>query len=154
MQVSKSHAEPWNVVALYSELKGRKFTAINFVKKALSLNDQHAPSYVLRGNLFLGIGEAEKALEDFTRAHELAPEYGTFQGMETLLVVYVKEIIPFFSGLITANLKLERYNEALAMAMKCRELMPKNPKAITLLASVISHSSDSFAKVTHIGSES
>lgn len=82
LSIDKSRPEPWNTVAMYTDMKGQKARALQFVEKAVSLDDQHVVSFIIKGNILLSMGKYEVAIQSYKRAHSLRHHMSIFQGPE------------------------------------------------------------------------
>ena len=84
ISVSPFRPETWVAVALYSDLKGEKDKAVEFLDKAISLNRRHVYAYHLKGSLLLELNRAEDAATAHFKGYMLKCELVAFEGNYTV----------------------------------------------------------------------
>jgi len=127
LDVSQERPEPWLVMSRYCEMKGDIARALTLADKAIKLRPRHANSYLLKGGLLLGSKPSE-ALQAISTAYEILPDMDSVRGVTEAY-----------------NLQ-KRPNEALALAKEVLQKYPKNPRALTLIGSMLTHRPDSRDK--------
>jgi anaphase-promoting complex subunit 7 len=92
--------------------------ALGYADRALRLDDRHAASHVIKGQLCLRLKRADAAVGAFKKALALSPSMRSY------------------SGLVAGYLLLNRQKEALSAAKEALRLMPDSPHALALLGDV------------------
>eukprot|EP00939_MAST-03C_sp_MAST-3C-sp1_P000687 g687.t1 len=87
LEANEARPEPWNSVALYSDLKGDIAKSIEFANQGISLAPRRVFSHVLAGSLQLYRNDASEAEKTFLRASDLNQQ--SFLALKGLLNVYL-----------------------------------------------------------------
>ena len=58
------------------------FCCLSIDVQAVSLDDQHVVSFIIKGNILLSMGKYEVAIQSYKRAHSLRHHMSIFQGPE------------------------------------------------------------------------
>ncbi|KAL1923693.1 uncharacterized protein VTP21DRAFT_8673 [Calcarisporiella thermophila] len=120
--------EPWLAMARYCELKQDTDKALLFAEKAISLNEKHVPSYITKGTLLITTHQFTEANFVYRKAYRLSQSFEVYQGLVDTLI------------------GLRRTQEAYNLAQEIMEVMPTNPRALTLYGIVLSQNAESRDK--------
>jgi len=127
--------------------------ALGYFKKAIEANPRCAPAFLSSGEVSLVLGENARAREYFQKALKLNPRYADpYIGMGDLALEekdkkaafdYYQKAIALkrnassaWSGLAVLRLKEGKKKDACRLALKARELDPRNPHHAILLAEI------------------
>ena len=125
MATSPDRPETWVCAALYADEKQNKDRAIQYVDKAIKMNARHVTAHLVKGFITLSLGSADQAIKSYVIAHEIE-----------------KRELSAYQGLVEAYLATQKFREALLTAKEAMDLMPRNPKALTMVGMVLSHSTE------------
>ncbi|KAI9021118.1 hypothetical protein DFJ74DRAFT_707086 [Hyaloraphidium curvatum] len=129
MRITELRPEPWVAMARFCEMKADdpekaleyRERAGYFVDKALQLDRRNVEAHCLKGFLALQKGRPNDAVTSFRE------------------VYFISKELPVYQGLMESYLALDRYKEALAITSEAAAMMPRHPRAKTLLGVVLSH---------------
>jgi anaphase-promoting complex subunit 7 len=130
--VDSNRPQTWVAVALYSDLKGEKEKAIAFLDKAIALDKRHVPSYHLKGQLLLQLGQPEHAVRAHWKGYSLRKD------------------MTAFSGLVKSYLRIPKYKEALCSAKEAMKSFPYSAQALTLVGEVLIQIQDGKEKAKRV----
>lgn len=121
--------ETWVAVALYNDHTGQKEKALEYVERALSLDDNHIGAHIVKSRVLFSIAETDSAVLSYRKAYQIR-----------------KGDMAVFEGLVEAYLAASEFKQALLTAKEALQLMPRNSKALTLVGLVLSHSPEGQEK--------
>eukprot|EP00462_Mataza_sp_D1_P010085 CAMPEP_0175163916 /NCGR_PEP_ID=MMETSP0087-20121206/26065_1 /TAXON_ID=136419 /ORGANISM="Unknown Unknown, Strain D1" /LENGTH=492 /DNA_ID=CAMNT_0016452773 /DNA_START=39 /DNA_END=1517 /DNA_ORIENTATION=- len=121
--------ETWTVVGLYCEATGNKEKALQYANKAVEINSRHYGAHLIRGCLCSSIGQYDEAARSYRQAQQIN-----------------KLDLTALEGLVETYLAKSEFKQALLTAKQALQLMPRNPKALTLVGLVLSHSCEGREK--------
>jgi membrane associated rhomboid family serine protease/tetratricopeptide (TPR) repeat protein len=119
--------------------------------KALSINPRYAPAYLATGDVYLVLGKKDEAREYFQKTIEITPKYSeAYTGLGNLALLekdkknailnyqkaiqYKRNSAAAWSGLALLRLSEGNRKEAYKLALKARELDPRNPRQAIMVA--------------------
>jgi tetratricopeptide (TPR) repeat protein len=129
LAVDRHRPETWTTLALAAKKRGDRGRALSMVKRALQLDPCHGWAQLLLALLLYEDQQFAEASRSFRAARLISPES-----------------YPAYKGLVVSALKLERPDEARALAEEMRRRMSSNPRAIALYGEVI-HSVTGNARI-------
>lgn len=128
--VDETKAQTWSVLALYADQTGQKEQALKYVDKAIYIDNDHIGSYIVKGFLALSSKEHnEEAVKAYNRAYQID-----------------KINMCVLQGLVESFLAVSKFRQALQTAKEALQKMPRNPRALTLIGKVCSHSKEGRPK--------
>eukprot|EP01116_Phalansterium_solitarium_P013953 TRINITY_DN31419_c0_g1_i1.p1 TRINITY_DN31419_c0_g1~~TRINITY_DN31419_c0_g1_i1.p1 ORF type:complete len:542 (-),score=190.00 TRINITY_DN31419_c0_g1_i1:63-1688(-) len=116
--------EAWVATALYAECQGQKDQAMDYVDRALELDERHVLALLLKANVLLAKGQLDSAAATFRRASA------------------VRKDLVSFAGLARCHLLAGRVKDALLTAADARRVFPQSAGATALVGMVMSHVPD------------
>lgn len=128
---NRDQPETWVAVAMYHDMTGQKDTALADLKRALDLKPTHLGAHIVKSQVLFAMGDGAAAVQTYLRAYEID-----------------KHHLAVFEGLVEAYLSASEFKQALFTAKEALQLMPRNPKALTLVGRVLSHSPEGQEKAT------
>eukprot|EP00036_Acanthoecidae_sp_10tr_P013001 CAMPEP_0206289218 /NCGR_PEP_ID=MMETSP0106_2-20121207/2006_1 /ASSEMBLY_ACC=CAM_ASM_000206 /TAXON_ID=81532 /ORGANISM="Acanthoeca-like sp., Strain 10tr" /LENGTH=483 /DNA_ID=CAMNT_0053719771 /DNA_START=30 /DNA_END=1481 /DNA_ORIENTATION=+ len=139
LQVDKNRIEPWLALARYYQLLSEncldelqatkhKKQGLMVVERASQICANHDELHMVRGTLLLALDRPRDASLNFRSAYKLNRDFAAYQG---LVMCYIAE---------------GRMKEAYQIALDARRQLSMNPRAITLLGSVIKRSGENNDK--------
>jgi anaphase-promoting complex subunit 7 len=116
-----SHAHTWTAMAVYSDMKAvDNEKTVRYLERAIQLNDQNVTALMLKALLQKADGHFERALQTYRRVAALN-----------------RGEMEVYEGMVHCYLALDRLGEAIVQAKELFKLSPKDPKVLTLSASVL-----------------
>jgi anaphase-promoting complex subunit 7 len=128
MAIDSWRPEAWVSASKYWELKGDNDKSMELVDKALQIDARHNEAHLHKGHLHAKSLRHDQALLSFRRAYSCRKDMRAFQ------------------GLVKAYVASQKYKEALQAAKEALMLMPRNPKALTLVGMVLSQTPEGQEK--------
>ena len=120
--------------ALYADMTDDKTKALKYLEKAIYLQKNHTMAYIVKGLVYLSMNQAEDAIKAYRRANKLDPRVlATYQGL--------------VKSYLSARNPQPQFKQALVTAKEALILMPQNPKALTLVGTVLANSNEGKIKV-------
>jgi anaphase-promoting complex subunit 7 len=109
--------------------------ALEYIRKACVIAPNHSLAHCVHGYLLLG---TSGGIYFFTASH--APQFDAALDAFRRAYAIDKRDLNVFQGIVDAHLGAGRFKDALFASKEALQRAPKNPKALTLVGSVLGHS--------------
>lgn len=129
LTISDRSPETWIASALYLESTNQKDRALQCADKAIILNPRHVNALLVKGYLLVSVGQSDQAVKYYRMAYDIEKNLSVYEG---LVEAY----------LAANDFKAEDFKCAMLTAKEAIQLMPRNPRALTLVGRVLAPSTE------------
>eukprot|EP00467_Chlorarachnion_reptans_P001433 CAMPEP_0114534172 /NCGR_PEP_ID=MMETSP0109-20121206/27696_1 /TAXON_ID=29199 /ORGANISM="Chlorarachnion reptans, Strain CCCM449" /LENGTH=545 /DNA_ID=CAMNT_0001717563 /DNA_START=69 /DNA_END=1706 /DNA_ORIENTATION=+ len=141
VRIAPDRPEPWIVVALdfSTDSKASPKKALEHLGRVLHLYPGHTGALLAKGFLHLRHNDGKRAAAAYTRVRNSLGGWGGGLEGGSIGCPHLPRFC-VFQGLVEAYLQMHEVKRALSIAKEALELMPHNPKSLTLIGIVLSQS--------------